>query len=480
MSIAGLRNNKYFKSQLIRNSAWGIFANALQIAFVFLFFVIVAREYSTGVFAKFLIATTVYQLVAAFSSLGLGQWFIRQYATEGDKLAFTAKFLKTQLGLGILFYLVNIGMAYVIYPDIQIRTLCLVLGTNIVFDNAINAIKSLNIAEGEQRKTAAILAIDGFLKLLAGCLLFIYPLSIMVLASLMILVRILTLSLFIRQGSSKRVTIKLLWWAKVSYEDIKMLVVKNWQFIVIGSISIIYWKIGNIIISKFLTLSNVADYEIAFRFFSVLQIVPIVASATIYPRFIEYLAQNNRAAVMKLYSGIFVAYSLFAILSYVFIYTYADFIIPLAFGENYPGAVECLQQMFLTFLILPTVLLQANLIVAMGMEKLDMWFNIVSLTVNVTCCIMGLYFIRMLVVVNYSVFVSFLIFHLLQDVTLVKKGFMKIRHCLVFYLAIFLTVLSCRYLPIYVNPTVFFVCFLVIALSFGGAILFMRRKSIGT
>lgn len=479
MSIAGLKNNKYFKSPLIRNSAWGIFANALQIAFVFLFFVIVAREYSTGVFAKFLIATTVYQLVAAFSSLGLGQWFIRQYAAEEDRLAFTAKFLKTQLGLGILFYVVNIGVAYLIYPDIEIRTLCLVLGTNIVFDNAINAIKSLNIAEGEQRKTATILAIDGFLKLLAGCLLFIYPLSIMVLASLMIVVRMLSLSLFIQQGSSKRITAKLLWFASVSYEDIKILVIKNWQFIVIGSISIIYWKIGNIIISKFLTLNHVADYEIAFRFFSVLQIVPIVASATIYPRFIEYLAQNNREAVIKLYSTIFVAYSLFAVLAYVFIYSYAGFIIPLAFGQSYPGAVECLQQMFLTFLVLPTVLLQANLIVAMGMEKLDMWFNIISLAVNVAGCIIGLYFIRMLVVVNYSVFVSFLIFHLLQDITLVKEGFMKVKHCLMFYLAIFLTVLGCRFLTINVNPTVFFVSFCVIALSCGGAILFMRRKSIG-
>jgi O-antigen/teichoic acid export membrane protein len=475
--MKGLSSNKYLKSSLLQNSAWGVFANLLQIALVFIFFAIIARRYNNSEFARFLIATTVYQLVAAFSSLGLGQWFIREYATVTDRLAFTGKFLKTQLGLGLVFYLVNIVLACVIYQDVQIRTLCLILGTNIIFDNAINAIKSLNIAEGLQRKTATILVIDGFLKLLAGCLLFIYPLSVVVLASLMILVRILTLSLFIRQGSSGSITLRLLWLAKISYADVKVLVIKNWQFIVIGSISLIYWKIGNIIISKFLTLTNVADYEIAFRFFSVLQILPVVASATIYPRFIKYFAEKDHAGIRKLYHAIFVVYTLFAVVSYVFIYTYADWLIPLAFGNGYPAAAACLQQMFLTFLILPTVLLQANLLVAVGLEKTDMWFNIISLVINVAGCLAGLYFFKQLAIVNYAVFFSFLVFHLLQDRTLVNKEFMKFKHCLLFYLVISLTVLSCRYFTIQVvNPTLFFAVFVIVSLGCCVMILVRRRK----
>ena len=76
---------------MIKNGLWGVVANVLQILFVCLFFVIVARKYNTTEFGGFLISNTVYQVVAAFSSMGLGQWFIRQYALEDDKTTFTGK-----------------------------------------------------------------------------------------------------------------------------------------------------------------------------------------------------------------------------------------------------------------------------------------------------------------------------------------------------------------------------------------------------
>ncbi|OKS86397.1 hypothetical protein RG47T_1853 [Mucilaginibacter polytrichastri] len=466
------------QSSLVKNSAWGIVSNILQILFICAFFAIVARKYSSGEFARFLVSTSVYQIVAAFSSMGLGQWFIRQYVLEDDKLTFTGKFLKTQIGLGLLFYVVNLIFAFVVYADVQIRFLCIILGTNIIFDNLINAIRSLNIAENQQRKTAAILVIDGFLKLVSGCLLFVHPFSVVILSVIMIVARVLTLGLFIKLGSSNSINIKFLWRAKISIEDLKLLIIKNWQFIIIGSISIIYWKMGNIIISKTLALSSVADYEIAFRIFSVLLILPIVASSTIYPQFIKHFNEGNHAALTRLYRTVFFIYTLFAIVSYLFMYSFSGWILPLAFGKGYPGSVLCTQQMFLTFLILPTVLLQANLIVAIGLEKLDMWFNIISLGVNVVGCFAGLYFIRELAVINYSVFFSFLVFHILQDILLIRKKITTIKHCLLFYSGLLLIVLAYHHFTISTNPVVLFILFsggiFLVAVS---VVLFKKRKS---
>lgn len=280
---SGLHKLKFLQSPIVRNTAWGIGSNVLQVFFVFLFFAITAHSYKPVEFAEFLIASTVYQLVAAFSSMGLGHWFIRSYLTETDKASLVSKFFKTQIGLGIAFYFVNILLSYLLYPDGQIRLLCIILGTNIVFDNFINAIRSLNIAEYRQNKTAFILIIDGLLKLLAACMLFVSPFPILTLAVLMIVVRILTLSLFIKIGSSGKINFKALWRADISGSDLKQIILKNWQFIVIGSISIVYWRIANIIISKLLTLTDVADYEISYKIFSFLQILPVIASATIYP-----------------------------------------------------------------------------------------------------------------------------------------------------------------------------------------------------
>ncbi|WP_448701368.1 oligosaccharide flippase family protein [Mucilaginibacter sp. AW1-3] len=480
MNTLWLKNQKYkiLNSSLIQNSVWGIAANVLQILFVCLFFAIVARKYSPNEFGSFLISTTVYQIVAAFSSMGLGQWFIRQYVLEDDKVGFISKFFKTQIGLGILFYFVNILLAYLIYPDPHIRLLCIILGTNIIFDNLINAIRTLNIAEGLQKKTAVILVIDGFFKLLVGCLLFIHPFSAAILSVWMIAVRILTLGLFIKLGSSNSITLKLLWLAKISYDDLKILIIKNWQFIVIGSISIVYWKIGNIIISKMLTLANVADYEIAFRIFSILQILPVIASATIYPQFIKYFNERDYAGLKKFYKNIFLFYTFFAITSYAFIYTFAPTIIPLSFGKSYPGAIVCLQQMFLTFLLLPTVLLQANLLVTIGLEKLDMWFNIISLVINVACCLVGLHYIKDLSVVNYAVFGSFLVFHVSQDIVLMRKKLLDVQHCLFFYSAILLTVWCCFYFG-KSSPYLFFPVFFAVIILIGLASFLLQKGRYG-
>lgn len=447
------------KSGVLVNSAWGVASSILQTLFVSLFFAIIARKYYPDEFAHFLIANTVYQLMAAFSSMGLGQWFIREYLLEEDRESFTNKFLKTQIGLGIIFYFFNILLAVFLYTHGEIRVLCVILGTNIIFDNFINGIKSLNIAESKQKRTATILIIDGFLKLVVGCFLFINAFSLITLSVMLISVRVLTLSLFIKLGSSKSLNLKLIVTAKILMSDVKKIVVKNWQFIVIGSISIIYWRIGNIIISKTLTISNVADYELAFRIFSIFQILPVIASATIFPKFISFIKEKDFSGLKKFYETIFIVYSIFAFLSYAFIYSFSHIIIPIAFGTSYPGAVICLEQMFLTFLILPTVLLQANLIVALGLEKLDMWFNVISLIIYLLSCLIGLHLFKSLAVVNYSILISFTAFHLLQDLILIGKKITKLNYCILFYSALIILTLSYHYFTSKMNPYLTFLLF---------------------
>ncbi|WP_316790913.1 lipopolysaccharide biosynthesis protein [Pedobacter frigoris] len=455
---------------LLKNGTWGIGANVLQLLFVSLFFAIVARKYTAVEFAQFLISTTIYQLVVAFSSMGLGQWFIRKYVSATDKAELTGKFLKSQIGLGFLFYFLNIVFTYSIYPDGQIRILSLILGTNIIFDNLINALRSLNIAEGRQDRTAVIMIIDGFLKLLVGCLLFISPFSVITLAILMIVVRLLTLSSFLKIGSSTT-NLQALIKAKLSARDLKILIFKNWRFMVIGSLSILYWRAGNIIISKTLGLAEVAAYEISFRIFSIFQILPIVASATIYPRFVKYVTEKNTTGLQRLYNLLFFGYSAVAILAYAFIFSFASFILPFAFGDTYQNATECLQQMFLAFLIMPTVLLQANLLVALGLERRDMQFNILSLIVNLGGCLAGLYFYKSLSVINYAIFASLIVFHLLQDMVLIKKGIIAAGHCLWFYTSIVCTVAGFWLLPEITGPYLFYFLFsalvLVVALGIG-------------
>jgi O-antigen/teichoic acid export membrane protein len=469
---------KKLYSDIVKNSIYGLIANILQIIFTSLLFIIIVRSYQTDDFAKFLLATTVYQLIVAFSTMGLGQWFIREFTIETDKQRLINKYFKIQIGLGFFFYVVNICFASVLYTDSTIRLLSILLGTNIVFDNIILAIKSLNVAEYKQNRTAIILVIDGILKMLIGCLLFVFPISIVVLSCLLIAARFVTLNLFLRVGVSHNINLIILLQSHVLFVDIKNLIFSNWRFIVIGSISIIYWRLANIIISKVLTLHDVADYEISFRLFSVMIMIPIIASTTIFPKFVEYFNSGDYIQIRRLYNKLFVFYNAYALIGYTFIYSFSAILLPFLFGKEYSTSILCVKEMFLTSLILPTVLLQANLIIAMKLENLDMQFNLISLVIYITGCFVGLYFFKSLTVINYSIFVSFIAFHIFQDILLIKRKITTISKSFTFYLIFTIIVLIYQYASKFFNSYILFFFFNFVLLTIGFIFIKKQKESL--
>jgi O-antigen/teichoic acid export membrane protein len=441
---------------ILSNSLWGIGSNILQNVFLGLFFIIIARNYSTIDFAGYLVANTVYQFIAAFSTMGLGQWFTREVVNTEDKESLVSTFLKLQLGLGLLFYFVNMCFVFGMYHDPLIRNISVFVGINIVFDNFIYGLKCLNIAEHKQKKTFQILLIEASLKLLLGCLLIFIPFSIIYLAIFSILFRLITLNLFIRIGSSDLLSLSGIIKQKIRFFHVKDIIFSNWAFIIIGSISVIYWRIGNLIISKTLTAMDIANYEIAFKLFSISQIIPVIISSTVFPILVNYYKNSDTEGFRKFYQNVFSVYFLFGLFTFTFVYSFADFLLPLAFGSKYAGTTEPTKLMFLTILVFPTALLQANVLVAMKLEKLDMILNVASLVTNVALSLIGLTFYKSLAVINLSIFASFFIFHLLQDFILIKRGLATMRHVLFFYLGSAAFVSAYMMLQQYINPVVLF------------------------
>jgi O-antigen/teichoic acid export membrane protein len=442
-------------SRFVKNSFWGFLSTILQNTFLGIFFVILAREYSTSEFANFLIASTIYQMVVSFSSMGLGQWFIREYATQFDKSHFIRKFFKIQGGLGVLFYAINIVLTFIIYQESQIRILAFILGLNVIFDNLIYALSRLNIAESNQKKTAIITAIDGFLRLLVGLLLFINSFSIIFLSTLIILNRLLTLALFMRIGA-KEITIKSCLNTLISFNDLKETIFANWRFVLIGCVYIINWRLANVIISKTLSLQNVADYEISFKIFSIAAMIPSIAIGTIYPYFIRYHNEQNLARMRLIYNTGFISLVIFSTCCYAFIYSFGDTLIFLLFGDRYVDAVFCVKLMFLTLLVSTTSSLQASVIIAMKLEKMDLIFNVVNMLFNLSACLIGLYFFKSLYVINYSLLGAIIVFHLLQDFLLVRHQIASVKSRLIFYLSMPFFVFTYRIISDAFSPFIVF------------------------
>jgi O-antigen/teichoic acid export membrane protein len=417
---------------LLANSSWGVISNVLQNVLLMLFFVILTDRYGVGEFSSYVIANGVYQFIVAFSSLGLGQWFTREMLHANNQEALIAKFFKIQIYIGLIFAIINIIFSFALYTDPVVRAVSIWLAVNIIFDNIIYVIKCINVAQHAQKKTFIILIVEAALKLALGCILFVYPFSIIALSILLIAIRFVTLNIFLKVGSSNTIDLRLLLKTHITLSEVREMIFPNWAFIVIGSIAIVYWRIGNIIISKTLAAVDVANYEIAFKIFSIAQILPVIVSSTVFPMLVKAYSENTEK-LKQLYKQVYVGYWLFSLMAFTFIFSFSDVLVPLAFGTRYATAAISTKEMFLTIVVFPTVLLQANVLVAMKMERLDMWFNLASLCVYLILCFIGFLYISSLSAVTLSIFFSFVVFHIMQDIVLIRKKITGIGHALTFY-----------------------------------------------
>jgi O-antigen/teichoic acid export membrane protein len=279
----------------------------------------------------------------------------------------------------------------------------------------------------------------------------------------LISIRFLTLNLFIKVGSSNTLNINNVFNSTIAWDDVKRQILSNWQFVVIGSVAIIYWRISNIIIAKTLTLQDVADYEISFKILSIAMILPTIAAATVYTQFVKYYNSGDKGSQKLFYKRLFFLYSIYSVMFYSFIYSFADIFLPYIFGEQYVGAISSLKEMFLTMLMFPTVLLQANLIVAMKHEKIDMLLNIFSFLIYLAGCFIGLSYFKSLTVINYSIFASFIFFHIFQNIFLVKKGITNIKNSLLFYILMLVFALGYHYIANHYNSILMFILFTLVS-----------------
>lgn len=453
------------KKGFLQNSAWGLASNILQNLFLSVFFVIIVNKLPLQDYSNYLIANSLYQAVASFSALGLGQWFIRQLNEETDFGFFLNKFLKIQILAGLFFYAFYLGFIYLLYDDNTVRILGILIGVNIVFDNIIYGVKHLNIAQFEQNKTFIVLIIEAVAKLLLGLVIYIYPYTVIEMTVILVILRIITLNLFLKISTSKLASIQSIIRLKISYSDFKKLVIANWPFIIVGSVAVIYWRVGSVLISKFLSVTDVTLYEIGYKFFSLAQVIPVILSASVFPELLKAYNEKGLEEFKKMYKLFYKVYLLFGFLVFSFMYSFANLLINLAFKDSLSDAGFYTQEMFLTMLVFPTALLQANVLIVLKLEKTDMWFNVISFIVNFLLAFFGLMYFKSLSIINLSILASFVVFHLLQDNIMVKYKISSVKHVFWSYLLMVLAWLTYTQLSVYINQYLLFSVFWAVVIG---------------
>ena len=444
------------KTKLFKNSSFGIISSVTQNLFISIFFVVIARAYSKDDFANYIIVNTIYSFLVGFSSLGLGHWFIRELLNRNFEEDFLFKFFKMQFIIGCLFYFVSILMTILLYKDPMIRSFSVLMSINIIFDNLIYVIKNLNIAEQNQKKTFVLTLVESVIKCILAVFLFFYLIPVYYLIIILLLVRFITLNLFIKYGSSDKLNLNQIIYYKIKFLEIRNIISANWSFVIMGTLSVIYWRLGNIIVSKVLTKNDIANYEVSFKLLSIAFVLPTILSTTIYPMLIKAFS-NGFDALKSLFSTIYLPYSAYGILAYSFVCSYSDIFIPLLFGDKFGNTALYCREMFMIILIFPTFLLQAELMITMKLEKLDMVCNVISIAANLILILTGLHFYKSLSVVNYSIFISIFIFHVVQDVILIRKKIVSISHVLLFYFTVISIIFIYNFNQLFIDKKLIFI-----------------------
>jgi O-antigen/teichoic acid export membrane protein len=444
-----------FKSAILKNSFWAISSSVFQNVVFAVFFIIMARVYNTHVFSSYIIANTLYGLLLSFSSLGMAQWYIRVIKNLNEHQSANRLYFNIQLLAGILFLILNVLFSFLLYAESVIHVLSVILGLNIVIDNMINVFKTINIATYNQRQTFLILSIEACIKLGIALLVYYLVPNIIVIAVLLVLLRVITFALFYFSGDYKNnfkgVTIN----RTETYRQVITTIYENRFFLFIGSISVLFWSIGSILVSKLLDSRAVADYEIAYKLFIMAEVIPLMILSSSFPKIIEYV---NSPTIEKIRFMKALSYGniLYGLLAYTFVISFSDVFVPFFFGVQYAHTAQYCNEMFLTMLLFPSVLFQANLLVAIKMEKVDMYLNLLSLFINLIIAGMGLLLHYSLSAITYSIFISFLAFHLSQEYFLIKKRLTQLVDASILYLLIFGGMFSYLFLMKYVEVVFLF------------------------
>jgi hypothetical protein len=112
----------------------------------------------------------------------------------------------------------------------------------------------------------------------------------------------------------------------------------------------------------------------------------------------------------------------------------------------------------------------------MNREKLDMKLNMISLIVNLILSMAGTILIGKIFVVNYSIFIAFLVFHVLQNIYLVRSNVLSINEVMKNYAVLITIVISFEYVNKVVESKLLFFYYWIAIIITAGSIIIIKQR----
>lgn len=418
--------NKITGKSILSNTISGVAANVIQNVFLGVFFVLLTKSIGLNKFSDYAIGNSLYQIVGAFSTMGLANYFIREYVQLERKNEYSnLHFFATEFILSIAGFLIILLCAITLYnKESFIIEVSSILGINILFDNLIYSVKAIHIAEKTQIVFLKITLFESFIKLVLAVLFYYLPFNFILFILILVLARIFTLilsyaSMPIEIKEELRILSELKSIGEIlKIKKIQSLIYQGRIFVIIGAVNIIFWRINSILLSKLASKIDVGLYEIAFKLFSIAQIIPVIFLGTIYPIMAKNFSNktNYLSVSQKTYLQVFI----FSVYTTLLAYYLSPYLIDFFFGYEFKGAIKLTQHMFFALIPFSLSLVQAYMLLSSKNEKQDMWLNIINVLVNTA---LGYSLINLNGSMGSvtSITISFVLFYIMQSIFLKRK-----------------------------------------------------------
>jgi O-antigen/teichoic acid export membrane protein len=365
-------------TKIFNKSKYVLYTQVIDKIFFFLFFLIIARAFSTQDYGTTIIIFSISNILLTIMQFGLPVYFQRQTASE-------KKINQAEFNISIIYGLASFVLSLVltlfitsIYYDIKLYLTVILIHTFAFSFYFISIFNSILLGMNEQRVQVQSFGISRIISVSFVFLTWFFLKNINYLLGICIvgngvIIIILYNYIITRFISKDR--------SKISFVQFKNLIILTLPLGLAAISNFLYDKIDVILISKIIDMENVAYYNIAYGIYKTSQIAFSFILVTGFSR-ISSLS-GNKTAVKIFLKKYFITIFILSLLIFVFLVLIAKIVIVLLYGEKYNLSIFILQ--LLSIAIIPLALnnLTGITLNGLGMFRENLYIMISALMINI-------------------------------------------------------------------------------------------------
>ncbi|MFZ5516572.1 MAG: flippase [Candidatus Zhuqueibacterota bacterium] len=387
-----------------------IFLNRLISPVIAMVLVIyVARHLSVEDMGKYSFIRSYFSIFMVIASFGLQRPLIREIANN-QKKAGVYFFNSALLGLGSSVAMIGIACAIILLADYprDVRIGVYIISFALLATTLDEYCQAVFAAFEKFGQNTVIILVSSLLRTAAAILVLVHGHGLFLLIAVILGVDFI--ELFLKLVAVKKMVGSIP--VMVEPQFVKSLVRLVPTFTLISVLSVIYWRVDMLMLSKMTTMVEVGIYAAAYRLMEACKSLPLSITRAMFPGLSQMCCTDMTRAKAKT-NQVYKWTALLIIPLAAGTAMFADEIIFFFYKAKFMAAAPVLQILIWTIVPYGLAMILANLLVACNLQKYDLYVNLVAFSLNL---VLNFVLIRKYSYLgaSYATLISIVVFFALQ------------------------------------------------------------------